>query len=357
MIAADRIRPAGRVPVLVADDDAITIGLLSQMLGKAGYDVLTARNGREAMEVFRRQQVHMLITDWMMPEVSGPELCRWIRSQATGRYVFIIMLTSADEEEKVVEALDAGADEFIRKPIRAAELWARMGSAQRLLNLVSREAIVYALAELADSRDPETREHLDRIRTYCKILAQEVVARELSGDMSAGFADLLFNASPLHDIGKVGIPDAILLKPGQLSSAEFEIMKTHTTIGARALDRALTKFPAMQYLRTARDIALTHHERLDGSGYPSGLQGTDIPLAGRVVAVCDTYDAITSKRVYKSAKPHHIARAEIMRASGSHFDSKIVECFLAVESAFMEVCSRNGEEQEAIAGVPGRTQE
>jgi len=151
------------------------------------------------------------------------------------------------------------------------------------------------------------------------------------------FACLIYLTSPLHDIGKVGIPDAVLLKPGRLSDREFAIMKTHTTIGAETLDAALHQYPGVAYLRFARDIALTHHERFDGSGYPSGLSGDDIPLSGRVVALADVYDALTSKRVYKPAYAHDIARSMIFEESGTHFDPAVVEAFRQNEAEFLKI--------------------
>ena len=344
--------PEDTVPILVADDDAIARALLSRMLTEAGYEVLLATNGREAIEIFKARRLHLVITDWMMPELDGLELCRWIRAHSASRYIFILMLTSVDEESRVVEGLSAGADEFIAKPIRPDALRARLGSAQRMLGLLSRDVTIFSLAQLADSRDPETGEHLDRIREYTRLLSEELVASGVAGDVPADFADLMYLTSPMHDIGKVGIPDAILLKPGQLSATEFEEMKMHTTIGAAALERALTQFPELRYLRTARDVALTHHERFDGTGYPNGLQGEAIPLAGRIVALCDTYDAITSKRVYKSSQPHAVARAEIVRSSGKHFDPRIVQSFLRVEAIFAEVAAQSRDDEGRTLCLP-----
>ncbi len=340
------IQPIGAsVPILVADDDAIVRGLLNRILTAAGYDVRLASNGREAIEILKAQRLHLVITDWMMPEVSGLELCQWIRAHSASRYVFILMLTSVDEESHVVEALAAGVDEFIVKPIRQDALRARLGSAQRLLGLLSRDVTIFSLAQLADSRDPETGEHLERIREYARLLAEELVASGAAGDVPVDFADLMYMTSPMHDIGKVGIRDSILLKPGQLSTAEFEEMKMHTTIGAAALERALAQFPELSYLRTARDVALTHHERFDGTGYPGGLREDAIPYAGRIVALCDTYDAIISKRVYKSSQPHEVARAEIVRGAGSQFDPRIVKAFLRVESTLATVAAHRRNEE------------
>ena len=330
------------MPILVVDDDAIVRGLLHKMLTMAGYEVLEACNGREAIDIFNARRPHLVITDWAMPEISGLELCRWIRAHSASRYVFIMMLTAMDEDSRLVEALAAGADEFIVKPIRQEELHARLGSARRMLGMMSRDITIFALAQLADSRDPETGGHLDRVRKYAEILTEATVTAGAAGDVPADFADLVFMTSPMHDIGKVGIPDSILLKPGQLSNAEFEIMKMHTTIGALALDRALAQFPEMVYLRTARDIALTHHERFNGTGYPDGLKEESIPLVGRIVSLCDTYDAITSKRVYRViSRPHLVARAEIVHAAGTQFDPRIVEAFLKVEAAFAAVATQS----------------
>lgn len=349
MTSPDATPGVARVPILVADDDAVVRSLLSTMLTAAGYEVLTACNGREAIEILKTQRVHLVVTDWLMPEVSGLELCQWIRSRCASGYVFILMLTSVDEESRVVEALAAGADEFLVKPIRQEELRARLGSARRMLDLMSRDVTIFSLAQLVESRDPETGDHLDRIREYARVLAQELVVSGAAGDVPADLADLMYATSPMHDIGKVGVPDAILLKPGQLSDAEWEVMKAHTTIGAATLDRALEQFPEMLYLRTARDIALTHHERFDGTGYPSGLKEQAIPLAGRIVGLCDTYDAITSNRVYRSARPHVVARAEIVRAAGAQFDGCIVEAFLRVEAAFAAVGAGRAAQATALA--------
>jgi putative two-component system response regulator len=194
------------------------------------------------------------------------------------------------------------------------------------------------MARLAESRDPETGGHLERVMNYSRILAQQLPSMgHYVDEIDAQFARLVYGTSPLHDIGKVGIPDSVLLKPGRLSDREFEIMKEHTTIGAQTLDAAVRRFPQAQYLRMARDIAATHHERWDGTGYPAKLAGRAIPLCGRIVALADVYDALTSKRVYKSAFSHEIAKDNLVKESGTHFDPALVEAFLAAEPAFVAV--------------------
>jgi putative two-component system response regulator len=237
--------------------------------------------------------------------------------------------------------MSAGADDFIVKPFVNAELMARVRAGERVLSLETREMVIFALAKLAESRDPETGHHLERVQRYSQMLSEALAAQpNCSSEIDAQFIQLIFQTSPLHDIGKVGIPDCVLLKPGRLSDDEFDIMKTHTLIGAETLDAALRDFPQARFLRIARDIALSHHERWDGKGYPNGLAGTDIPLAARIVAVADVYDALTSKRAYKEAFAHTIAREIILGETGSHFDPDIVAAFHEAEADFIEIRSQ-----------------
>ena len=208
----------------------------------------------------------------------------------------------------------------------------------------TRDVAIFAMARLAESRDPETGAHLERVQAYCRTLAVQLKhTNTFAGMIDDEFIDLLHSTSPLHDIGKVGIPDHVLLKPGRLTPAEFTIMRTHTTLGADTLEAAVQRFPGAKFLRMARNIAATHHERYDGSGYPKGLAGDDIPLSGRIVALADVYDALTSRRVYKDAFGHEQARAIIVGDSGRHFDPRIVAAFLSVQAAFGAVSQRHSE--------------
>jgi putative two-component system response regulator len=192
------------------------------------------------------------------------------------------------------------------------------------------------MAKLAESRDPETGAHLERVRGYCRVLTQQLASLDKFTDqINSEYIRLIYQTSPLHDIGKVGIPDSVLLKPGRLSDREFEIMKEHTTIGAQTLNAALQQFPGIDFLEMARDIALTHHERWDGSGYPRKLAGEQIPLCGRIMALADVYDALTSKRVYKAAYGHEIARAIIVDEIGRQFDPDVVQAFSGSEADFI----------------------
>jgi putative two-component system response regulator len=212
----------------------------------------------------------------------------------------------------------------------------------------TRDVAIFAMARLAESRDPETGAHLERVRSYCRILAQHLATTGATKDqVNAEYIRLIYQTSPLHDIGKVGIPDSVLLKPGRLSDREFEIMKTHTEIGAQTLDAALRQFPGIKFLEMSRDIAATHHERLDGSGYPRGLAGEEIPLCGRIVALADVYDALTSKRVYKNAFAHDVAKSIICADTGKQFDPIVVEAFCSTEPQFIAVRDRYSEARAA----------
>lgn len=199
--------------------------------------------------------------------------------------------------------------------------------------------VIFALARLAETRDPETGYHLERIQGYSRILAQALDQGDFP-DINRQFVETLYATSPLHDIGKVGIPDRILLKPGRLTGEEFAIMKSHTTIGYETLRSAYRKNPRAAYLRMSAEIARSHHERFDGTGYPEGLAGDDIPLAARIVAVADVYDALITKRVYKDAFSHEITRGIILDGRGSQFDPRIVDAFVSVEDHIHEVAHR-----------------
>jgi putative two-component system response regulator len=325
--------------VLIVDDDPIAVELLRDALADAGHEVACAGGGKEALAMLRHDPPQVLITDWEMPDFDGIALCQSVRQGAhDGGYVYIILLTSHGSTAERVRGLSVGADDFMAKPFERDELLARMQAAERLLSLETRDVAIFAMAKLAESRDMETGAHLERVMSYSRILAQTLPAIGRYVDqIDAEFVRLVYSTSPLHDIGKVGIPDGVLLKPGRLDDREFEIMKTHTAIGAQTLDAALRRFPGAKFLRMARDIAATHHERWDGNGYPDGLKGEDIPLCGRIVALADVYDALTSKRVYKNAFVHEVAKGIIVKDSATHFDPAIVEAFLAAEQAFIAV--------------------
>lgn len=327
--------------VLVVDDDVLSVELLTHALTESGHDVVSRDNGKAALEYLMSDVTcRMVITDWEMPEMDGIELSRQIRTSLPGRYVYVIMLTSREGIEDVVEGLSAGADDFITKPFHPAELEVRLRSGMRLLALETRNMTIFALAKLAESRDPETGAHLERVRNYSRILAQQLRKNNAIGSrITDKFIELMYLTSPLHDIGKVAIPDYVLLKPGRLDDEEFEIMKSHTTEGAATLDYALQMQPDAEFLIIARDIAACHHERYDGKGYPNGLAGDEIPLCARIFSVADVYDALISKRVYKKAFSHDVAKNLIVDGSSSQFDPNVVTVFLELEHEFKDIAA------------------
>jgi putative two-component system response regulator len=323
---------------LLVDDDEIALAMLEHTLQRSGFEVITASNGRDALEVLRREELRLVISDWDMPGLSGLELCQAVRSGEFEHYIYFVLLTSHRGHDEIVAGLAAGADDFIVKPFHPPELILRVRAGERILSLETRDVTIFALARLAESRDTDTGEHLERVQKYCGCLAKYLFEKGLfATEIDREFIHLIQQTSPLHDIGKVGIPDAILLKPGRFTPEEFNIMKRHTTIGAETLQAALDKYPTAKFLRMARDIALTHHEKFDGTGYPRGLAGNDIPLCGRIVAVADVYDALTTRRVYKDAFSHEQAVQLIGEQAGRHFDPILVDAFLACSAAFEEI--------------------
>ncbi|EMI43449.1 HD domain-containing phosphohydrolase [Rhodopirellula sp. SWK7] len=327
--------------VLVVDDEVISRRTIENVLLEGGYDVVTAANGREALDLMQQRQIRLVIVDWEMPVMDGIEFCKCVRSGDSPHYVYIVMVTSRSHSSDPISGLAGGADDFVTKPFNPLELLMRVHTGQRVIAMESREMMIFALAKLAESRDPETGAHLERVRNYCRILALHLQRQvKFQEQVDDNFVRLLFETSPLHDIGKVAIPDQVLLKPNRLTADEFETMKTHTIRGAETIDSLIHQFPNASFLEMTRDIILSHHEKFDGSGYPQGLAGEQIPLCGRIVAVADVYDALTSKRVYKDAFSHARAKSIIVEGSGKHFDPSVVEAFLDNEDAFHQIRDR-----------------
>lgn len=335
---------ASPMKILIADDDETALLVLEDSLREAGYDVVAVASAADAFDAVQRDNIRIVVTDWEMPGGTGIELIQRLRQDEPAGYVYTILLTGRDTPQERVQGLRAGADDFVGKPFDNAELLARIAIGERVLSMETREVAIFAMAKLAESRDPETGAHLERVRSYSRILAQHLSGLpKFAGVITPEFVRLIYLTSPLHDIGKVGIPDSVLLKPGRLNDREFEIMKMHAALGAQTLDAALRQFPQVKFLEMARDIAATHHERFDGSGYPNRLAGADIPLAGRIVAVADVYDALTSRRVYKPAMTHDIAITMIRDESGTQFDPDVVEALLANQDKFHAVRDRYAE--------------
>lgn len=324
--------------VLIAEDDPISALILEGALTELGYTVEVATDGQDAWEKLRKNDCKIVVSDWEMPRMDGLELCRKIRSRDVGSYVYVILLTSRAGTQNLVEGLRAGADDFVTKPFDAAELRVRMFAGERIVSMESRDLVIFTLAKLAESRDPETGSHLERVREYVRTLGECLATYDnYQGMIDPDFVRMMYLTSPLHDIGKVGIADDVLLKPGRLTVDEMTRMKAHTVIGGTTLDAALRAHPSATFLKVARDIAWTHHERYDGTGYPNGLKGDEIPLCGRIMAVADVYDALTTKRVYKEAMAHEDAKRIMLEGAGTQFDPDVIQAFLDTESEFIRI--------------------
>lgn len=326
--------------VLVVEDSNVSLKMLAENFLKMGYKVLEARNGEEGLALWEAENPEIVVTDWNMPVKSGLELIRHIRRDSSQYYTYIILITARDDQKCISEAFEAGVDDYLIKPVNFIELSLRIKAGERLLNLQSKDLIVFALARLAEIRDKETGDHLERIRQYSKMLSEKLSQSiKYKNSINPNFIKNIYDTSPLHDIGKVGIPDHILLKEGKLTNEEFDIMKTHTILGKTTLEE-VSKSANRGFLKMAIEIAGSHHEKWDGSGYPLGLKGLEIPLSARIVALADVYDALRSKRSYKSEMPHEKACTIIVSESGTHFDPDVVFAFMEIENRFKEISER-----------------
>ena len=340
--------------ILIAEDDAITLRRLQHFLEKWDHHVTTAANGVEALEKFLDQDVELVITDWMMPEMDGMELVRQIRSGGRDKpYVYTILLTSRGEKEDVVKGLsEVGVDDYVVKPFEPDELRARLSVGERTVRLErtlreygkglekivrmqtrlirkTQEETIIRLLTALESRDEETGGHVRRIGLFSAHLA------EAAGWTQEEVEDIRL-AAPMHDIGKIGVPDAILRKEGPLTTDEFEVIKSHTTIGGQILGDS--EFPMLQM---AHEIALYHHERFDGGGYPEDRKGEDVPVAARIVALVDVYDALSQDRVYRKACPLKEVLESMRQSSGSHFDPQFFDLFLGSIPDFQRIAAEN----------------
>ncbi len=340
------------VHILIVDDDPIAVDMLRSAIETFGYQVTSANSGEEALELMRSGMYRLVVSDWEMPGMDGLELCRQIRRRYSSSYVYVILLTVHRGTERIIDGLNAGADEFISKPFDPEELCVRIRAGERILSYGSHNVTFLSLAIIAESRDEETGAHVDRMREYCRVMAEYLSGEEKFRDEVDGdFVHLICMASPLHDIGKVGIPDRVLLKPGRITEENLEIMQQHTVMGGMMLDSVIYAHPEAGFLSMARDIARSHHERFDGSGYPDGLGGTAIPLAARIVSLADAYDELTTKHARQTGISHEEARRIIREGTGTHFDPDVVQAFLANEERFVEIHKQFAarEEKEARA--------
>jgi len=335
--------------ILIVDDELVSRKKMDLLVRSLGYETLVASDGMEGWEAWKNERARMVITDWMMPRMDGLELCRRIREAEGSQYIYIIMVTSREAVNDLVRGMDAGADDFIPKPFVKEELAVRIRAGERISGFETRDIVIFSLARLVESRDSETGNHLERIRHYSKALTTAISKQDdFPKEIDGLFLDNIFLTSPLHDVGKIGIPDYILLKPGRLDDKEFQIMKRHSVIGFNTLNEALEKYPKADYLRMSAEIALSHHERFDGAGYPNGLKGEEIPLSARIVALADVYDALISKRIYKEAYEHDMTKSIIEKERGKHFDPIVVDAFLSCKDKFLEVSERFSKNQNGL---------
>jgi len=354
-----------RPTILVVDDTPDNLMLMSNLL-KDRYVVKVANHGEKALKIVRTgEPPDLILLDIMMPGLSGHEVAQQLMADPKTRDIPVIFLTALASEEDETIGLGLGAADYITKPIRPAILLARVEThlnikaaadflrsqndfleqevARRTREVAAiQDVTIHAMASLAETRDNETGNHIRRTQNFVKALAEHLKTHpRFAATLDDATIRLLFKSAPLHDIGKVGIPDRILLKPGKLTPEEFEVMKTHTTLGRDAIEHAELQLGAdVAFLRLAKEIAYGHQEKWDGSGYPEGLSGDRIPVSARLMAVADVYDALISRRVYKPALPHAEAVEIIRKGRGNHFDPDIADAFLACADEFHEIARR-----------------
>ena len=352
--------------ILVVDDDERNLKVVSAMLAPLEYDVILARDGIEALEMVEKEKPDVILLDIMMPKMDGFEVLKILKENEETKIIPVVMVTALKEVEDRAKALELGADDFLTKPVEKLELRARVKSLinvkryydhmrnyqkeleeeveKRTLELkeaykkLKRASLdtIYRLARAAEYKDEDTGAHIQRVSHFA-----EIVARKMG--MDENFCENILYSAPMHDIGKIGIPDHILLKPGKLTPEEWEIMKKHTIIGAKILEGS-----DVEFIKMAEIIALTHHERWDGKGYPKGLKGEEIPLPGRITAIADVFDALCSKRPYKPAYPIDEVLKIIKEEEGKHFDPKVVSAFFSGIDEILDIKERFKNEGESL---------
>lgn len=353
---------AGKETILVVDDTPDNITLLCGLLGDQ-YKNKVATNGQKALQIaFAEPHPDLILLDIMMPGMDGYEVCRQLQADPATSAIPIIFLTAKSQDEDETKGFELGAVDYITKPITPAILMARVQThlalkqarsflqeqndiledqvKKRTLELEAlQDALIISMASLAETRDNETGHHIRRTQHYILELAKQLSSHpKFASELTPKKIELIYKTAPLHDIGKVGVPDRILLKPGRLTPEEFEEMKRHTVYGRDALDAAAkTLGSEANFLITAREIAYYHHEKWGGNGYPEGIASTDIPVAARLMAVVDVYDALVSRRPYKEPLTHEQANAIILEGRGSHFDPDVVDAFEQIQDAVVDI--------------------
>ena len=357
--------------ILIVDDTPENLAVLSEVL-QPYWRVRAATSGRRALQIACGESLpDLILLDVMMPEMDGFDVLAELRADARTADVPVIFVTALDAIEDEERGLDLGAVDYITKPIRPTIVQARIRThlelkhARELLrnensnleaevarrmrqNQIIQEVSIHALARLAETRDPETGNHLRRTQGYVRTLAEDLRAHQrFANYLQPHTIDLLVRSAPLHDIGKVGIPDHVLLKPGKLTADEWAIMQTHARLGHDAIEAAEKDAEeTVEFLAIAKEIARHHHEKWDGSGYPDGLSGDAIPISARLMALADVFDALISRRVYKPPMPLAEASAIIIEGRGTHFDPDIVDAFVRRSGTFSEIAARFSDDEQ-----------
>jgi len=356
--------------ILIVDDTPENIDVLGNIL-KPHYRRSVALNGEKALEIAAsKEPPDAILLDIMMPGIDGYEVCRRLKADENTRHIPVIFVTTMREATDEARGFELGAVDYITKPVSPAIVLARLKTHLELESVrgelenqnvildqkvrertaelsLTQEVTIESMATLAEHRDPETGGHIRRTKNYVKVLAEGLVTHlRFSHYLDDRIIGLLYKSAPLHDIGKVAVADEILLKPGKLTAAEYEEMKKHTTYGNSAISVAESRLGDNSFLRIAREIAHTHHERWDGTGYPQGLSGDDIPIPGRLMAVADVYDALISKRVYKPAYPHREAVETMADGKATQFDPDVLDAFLEVRDEFREIALEYADAEE-----------
>lgn len=354
-----------KATVLVVDDTPDNLTLMNAML-KDLYKVKVANSGERALKiVLGATPPDIILLDIMMPEMDGYEVCRKLKQDPKTLDIPVIFLTAKTEIEDEIKGFECGALDYITKPLSPAIVLARVKAqlqlkaaadflkdkasyleqevAKRTREVMAiQDVTILAMASLAETRDSDTGNHIRRTQHYVKALAKKLQSHPRFARFLSDYTiEILFKSAPLHDIGKVGIPDHILLKPGRFEPHEFEIMKTHTTLGKEAIEHAERALGTeVDFLKFAKEIAVGHQEKWDGSGYPAGQSGDDIPISARLMAVADVYDALISRRVYKEGMSHEQAVQIIIEGKGKHFDPDMVDAFLVIAEEFKAIAAR-----------------
>ncbi|OOM77215.1 cyclic di-GMP phosphodiesterase response regulator RpfG [Clostridium puniceum] len=346
--------------IMIVDDTEMNIDILVEAL-QDEYELIVAINGLVAIELIEEQKPDLILLDIMMPEMNGYEVLKKFKENPVLNHIPVILLSAITDSDSKTKGFFLGAVDYVTKPFEIVEVKARVKTQLRLeearlvlesqnsileekvkerTKLIERtnSATIYCLAALAETRDPETGQHIKRTQEYIRELALELQKnKEYESVLTDEYIELLYKSAPLHDIGKVGVKDEILLKPGKLTEEEFEEMKMHTIYGEESLMVGIKELGEESFLTLAKEIALTHHEKWDGSGYPKGISKKEIPISGRLMALSDVYDALVNKRIYKGAFTHDEAKKIIMEGSGTHFDPDIVEAFIKKEANFIKI--------------------